>query len=51
MTRSIPMAFAAVLALCATLRAQPPDRALLDAMRNVYRLSSYTAFDWVSFVA
>lgn len=28
--------------------AQAPDRALTDAMRAVYRLRNYTAFDWIS---
>jgi osmotically-inducible protein OsmY len=29
-------------------RAQAPDRALVDALGNVYRLRNYTAFDWIS---
>jgi hypothetical protein len=28
--------------------AQRPDRALVEALANVYQLRSYTAFDWVS---
>jgi osmotically-inducible protein OsmY len=28
--------------------AQIPDRALAEALGNIYRLRSYTAFDWVS---
>jgi hypothetical protein len=28
--------------------AQRPDRALVEALAHVYRLRSYTAFDWVS---
>lgn len=28
--------------------AQPPERALVEALGQVYRLRSYTAFDWVS---
>jgi hypothetical protein len=49
MTRSIPVVLAGLLALCMpALDAQQPDRALVEAMRNVYRVTSYTAFDWVS---
>lgn len=32
----------------ASLRAQVPDRALADAMRAIYSLRNYTAFDWIS---
>ena len=28
--------------------AQAPDRALVEALGNVYRLPGYTAFDWIS---
>jgi osmotically-inducible protein OsmY len=28
--------------------AQPPDRAVVEALGNIYRLRSYTAFDWIS---
>ena len=28
--------------------AQPPERALVEALGQVYRLRSYTAFDWVA---
>ena len=28
--------------------AQTPDRALVEALSNIYRLHSYTAFDWIS---
>ena len=30
------------------LQAQIPDRALTDAMRAIYGLRNYTAFDWIS---
>ncbi len=32
----------------ASPRAQMPDRALTDAMRAIYSLRNYTAFDWIS---
>jgi osmotically-inducible protein OsmY len=40
----------ATVAFVAPLRAvvQQPDRAVTEAMANVYRLRSYTAFDWIS---
>lgn len=38
---------AAVLAV-SSLQAQLPDRALTEAMRAVYGLRDYTAFDWIS---
>lgn len=34
--------------MAATAAAQTPDRALVEALGNVYRLRSYTAFDWIS---
>jgi Predicted periplasmic or secreted lipoprotein len=37
----------AILGSGSTLAAQP-DRPLVEAMRNVYRLTTYTAFDWIS---
>ena len=42
--------FTTFVFLCAltTAAAQAPDRALVDALRGVYNLSSYTAFDWIS---
>jgi hypothetical protein len=30
------------------MSAQPPERALVEALGRVYQLRSYTAFDWVS---
>jgi hypothetical protein len=32
----------------ASILAAQPDRPLVDAMRNLYRLTTYTAFDWIS---
>src|SRR5262245_17181289 len=36
-----------ILSSESTLTAQP-ERPLVEAMRNVYRLPTYTAFDWIS---
>jgi BON domain-containing protein len=39
---------AAMLLYTASIQAEQPDRPLVEAMRNVYRLTTYTAFDWIS---
>jgi hypothetical protein len=45
--RMLTAMLAGVLAV-SSLQAQLPDRALTEAMRAVYGLREYTAFDWIS---
>jgi osmotically-inducible protein OsmY len=47
--QSIVVPSLAVVSLTAvSLSTQVPDRALTDAMRAIYSLRNYTAFDWIS---
>jgi osmotically-inducible protein OsmY len=48
MTRRILIAMLAGMFAASSLQAQLPDRALTEAMRAVYGLRDYTAFDWIS---
>lgn len=44
----ILFAIAVTVALAVSSSAQTPDRALIEALGQVYRLRDYTAFDWIS---
>jgi hypothetical protein len=46
--RRIAVTAALAVALSLTAAAQPPPRALSDAMRAIFGLRDYTAFDWIS---
>jgi hypothetical protein len=48
MTQRILLAMLAGMLAVSSLQAQLPDRALTEAMRAVYGLRDYTAFDWIS---
>lgn len=48
MTRRIRLALLAVAISAVSAAGQTPPRALVDALSNVYRLSDYTAFDWIT---
>jgi len=48
MTQRILIAMLAGVSAVSSLQAQLPDRALTEAMRAVYGLRDYTAFDWIS---
>ena len=49
MRRLVPVALAGILTMAtASTHAKQPDRPLVEAMRNVYRLTDYSAFDWIS---
>lgn len=48
MTQRILIAMLAGMLAVSSLQAQLPDRALTEAMRAVYALRDYTAFDWIS---
>lgn len=48
MTQRMLIAMLAAVLAVSSLQAQLPDRALTEAMRAVYGLRGYTAFDWIS---
>lgn len=48
MTQRMLIAMLAAVLAVSSLHAQLPDRALTEAMRAVYGLRDYTAFDWIS---
>lgn len=52
MNRQVALLLCAAVVHLSVLPARPaaqvPDPALVQAMRNVYQLRSYTAFDWIS---
>ncbi|MGH9175260.1 MAG: BON domain-containing protein [Vicinamibacterales bacterium] len=48
MTHRVIVSIVMVSLALAPVRAQVGDRALTDAMRAIYSLRSYTAFDWIS---
>lgn len=48
MTQRMLIAMLAAVLVVSSLQAQLPDRALTEAMRAVYGLRDYTAFDWIS---
>jgi BON domain len=48
LTQRILIAMLAGVLAVSSLQAQLPDRALTEAMRAVYGLRDYTAFDWIS---
>jgi hypothetical protein len=49
MRRQIRLAVAGVsILISGSMLAAQPERPLVGAMRNVYRLTTYTAFDWIS---
>lgn len=48
MTERMLIAMLAGMLAVSSLPAQLPDRALTEAMRAVYGLRDYTAFDWIS---
>ena len=49
MRRLVPVALAGILTIAAApIHSEQADRPLVEAMRNIYRLTSYSAFDWIS---
>lgn len=48
MTQRVLIAMLAGMLAVSSVQAQLPDRALTEAMRAVYGLRNYTAFDWIS---
>lgn len=45
---AILAAFVLLAGAQSPVAAQTPDRALVDALRSIYQLQNYTAFDWIS---
>lgn len=48
MRRTVLMSLLVGMLAGSSTQAQLPDRALTDAMRAIYGLRNYTAFDWIS---
>ena len=47
MHRTLVAVVLTTLVLTASIGAQIPDRALVDALGRIYKLRDYTAFDWI----